>query len=188
MSQLKKAELLVTCTRTIIISILIVLILGGQKVSAKEPVTIKHTDYLEKEIQVLEDLAQESDSVVQLTIESSIEYSDRDLDLMARVIHAEAGICDDLEKYRVGNVVLNRKKDESGSYGDTIKSVIYQKGQFSSVDGKNWNETPTDREYEIAENLLNGIRVLPANIVWFAQEHRYGTLYDKSEWHYFSGY
>lgn len=184
----KKAELLETCKRLFIISIFIVLIFGSQRVKAADLATMSKADYLEIETRIIEILAKESDSAVQLSIQPEITYTEKEMELMARIIHAEAGICNELEKYRVGNVVLNRVNDETGSFKNTIEKVIYQKGQFTSVDTKTWNETPTDREYKIAKNLLDGIRVMPDTIVWFSKGHRYGELYDRSEWHAFSGW
>lgn len=120
--------------------------------------------------------------------EPAIDYTQEDLTLLATIIFAEAGICDDMEEYRVGNVVLNRVNDSSGSFKDTIRGVIFQSGQFTSVGSKNWNNGPTERELEIAQKLLEGTRVLPQNVVWFSKKYQYGELYYTSEWHQYSGW
>ena len=117
----------------------------------------------------------------------AMEYTEEDVTLLATVIFSEAGVCDEIEKYRVGNVVLNRVNDTTDQFKNTIKDVIYQKNQFTSVGGQNWKHGPTEEEIEIARNLLEGTRVFPDNIVWFSRKHKYGKLYYTSEWHQFSG-
>jgi hypothetical protein len=56
---------------------------------------------------------------------------DRELDLLARLITAEAGQEPYEGQVAVGAVVLNRIK--SGNFPQTIREVIYQSGQFSSL-------------------------------------------------------
>lgn len=116
-----------------------------------------------------------------------MEYTEEELTLLATVIYAEAGICDDKELYRVANVVVNRVNNDSGQFEDTIKGVIYQEGQFTSVDGEAWNRGPTQREIDIAKDVLEGARIFLNNTYWFSRGHRYGDIQYKSEWHYFSG-
>ncbi len=117
----------------------------------------------------------------------AMEYTDDDLFLLATVIFSEAGICDEMEKYRVGNVVLNRVNNETYEFGNTIEEVIYAEGQFSSVGGENWEHGPTDEEISIAKDLLEGKRVFNEEVVWFARKRSYGELYYRSEWHEYSG-
>lgn len=117
----------------------------------------------------------------------AMEYTEEELELLARVMYAEAGMCDDKELYRVANVVLNRVNDDSRNFANTIKGVIYQEGQFTSVGGKQWNIGPTEREMKIAKDVLEGARILPSNTYWFSKGHRYGDLIYESDWHCFSG-
>lgn len=56
-------------------------------------------------------------------------YSEEDLKLLSCLVHAEAGTQSYEGKLAVANVVLNRVK--SSKYPNTIKDVIYQRGQFS---------------------------------------------------------
>ncbi|MDF2541253.1 MAG: hypothetical protein K0S47_971 [Herbinix sp.] len=58
-----------------------------------------------------------------------VNYSAADLKLLACLVHSEAGTQSYEGKLAVANVVLNRVK--SSKYPDTIKDVIYQRGQFS---------------------------------------------------------
>lgn len=120
-----------------------------------------------------------------------MDYTQEELITLATVIHAEAGICNDAEKYRVGNVVINRLNDTEHNdfkYVNSIMEVIYQKGQFTCVGGNAWKEGPSEREIEIARELLEGVRVLPDYVVWFSRKHNFGEKYHTSKWHVFSGW
>ena len=119
----------------------------------------------------------------------AMEYTDEDLYYLANGIYSEAGICSDMECYRVGQVILDRKLDTTGRFPqNTIKGVLYASGQFGCVGGKAWRHGPTDRELAIAKDLLEGARVFPESAVCFNNKHDYGYLYCHPEYHYFSGY
>lgn len=117
-----------------------------------------------------------------------IPHTEEEEVMLATLIYAEACGCNESEQYRVGNVVLNRLQDTTSEFKDTLEGVIHQKGQFTSVGGKAWNRGPTEKQLEIAKNLLDGKRVLPNNVVWFSKECKYGTLYYKSDWHEYAGW
>ena len=120
-----------------------------------------------------------------------MEYTEEELILLATVIYAEAGICDVFEKYCVGNVVLNRLNDyEHHEFANlnSIRDVIYQENQFSCIGGEAWKRGPTEKELEIAQELLEGKRVLPDYVVWFSKKMQYGEEYHTSKWHVFSGW
>lgn len=91
--------------------------------------------------------------------EEAPDYTDEDVELLARVIHNEAGsywLPDDW-KMAAGEVVLNRVA--SPEFPDTIHDVVYQKGQYALA--RNFATVKlTDHEYELAERLLSGERVL----------------------------
>lgn len=63
--------------------------------------------------------------------EKKKKYTKAELRLMASIINCEAGAESYQGKVAVGVVVMNRVK--SKSFPNTIKKVIYQKGQFSPV-------------------------------------------------------
>lgn len=133
----------------------------------------------------------ESEEILLVQQELPMEYTEKELILLATVIYAEAGICNDEEKYRVGNVVINRLNDIKHNEFvkvDTLEKVIYQQGQFTCVGGKAWKQGPTEIEKEIAKELLEGKRVLPENVVWFSKKHNYGEKHYESKWHVFSGW
>lgn len=97
-----------------------------------------------------------------------ITYDPEDLDLLARLITAEAGsswLPDEIQLY-VGSVVLNRMN--SPYYPDTLEGVIYQSGQYSPTwTGAIYN-TPAQRTIDNAKYLLIHGSVLPENVVYQA--------------------
>lgn len=81
-------------------------------------------------------------------------YSSSDVNLLAKLIAAEARG----ESYRgqvaVGAVVLNRV--EHASFPDTIAGVIYQRGAFSCVNDSNWYVSPDSNSVKAARDCING--------------------------------
>ncbi len=165
--------------RYLLIFLAIWLTFSSLPVYAEEDVALKEQGALETEKELGEYF---------LESVSAMEYTEEEVDLLARLIFAEAGVCDTMEKYRVGNVVLNRVNDTTKEFKNTIKGVIYQEGQFTSVGGSNWKHGPNEEEIEIAKALLEGTRVFPGYVVWFAKRSPYGQVYYTSEWHEFSGW
>lgn len=104
-------------------------------------------------------------------------YSDSDLDLLARLIHAEAGcnwMTDELQM-SVGNVVLNRVSDDR--FPNTIGEVIYQKGQYACIKNGMIDNKPSEQAVNNARRLLEGERVLPENVIWQSEFPQGDTVY-----------
>ena len=80
--------------------------------------------------------------------------SNSDLNLLARVISAEARG----EKYTgqvaVGAVILNRVAHSS--FPDTVSGVVYQSGAFDCMYDGQINEKVTDSAYKAAQDAING--------------------------------
>jgi N-acetylmuramoyl-L-alanine amidase len=88
-----------------------------------------------------------------------------DLYWLSRIIHAEAKGESAEGRIAVGNVILNRM--ESDEFPDTVKGVIFQKNQFSPVsNGSIYNE-PTEETLKLAQRVLDGERVVPADVLFF---------------------
>lgn len=86
-------------------------------------------------------------------------YDDAELDLLAKIISAEAGYEDEKGQIAVGNVILNRV--ESSKFPDTIRDVIYQPGQFGPVTtGKMDKVKPSETSIEAAKQVLSGKNVV----------------------------
>ena len=95
----------------------------------------------------------------------SVKHNAKEFDCLVRNIYYEAGIEDDLGKYAVAQVTLNRR--QLGRWGKDLCKVVYARAQFSwtSVKKRAW-ETPKDKNWqrsvEIAKNvLIKGYHVKP---------------------------
>ncbi|HOB91621.1 MAG: spore cortex-lytic enzyme [Bacillota bacterium] len=77
-----------------------------------------------------------------------------DVQLLARLIHAEAQAEPYLGKVAVGAVVLNRVN--SPSFPNTLSGVIYQPKAFESVTNGRVNLTPSEESVRAAVDALNG--------------------------------
>ena len=80
--------------------------------------------------------------------------SDGDLDLLARLISAEARGEPYVGQVAVGAVVLNRVRHPS--FPDTISGVIYQTDAFTCIVDGQFNEPVAESAYRAAQEALNG--------------------------------
>ena len=89
-----------------------------------------------------------------INVSASSQSSSGDVDLLARLISAEARGEPYSGQVAVGAVVLNRV--ESPAFPNTMSGVIYQSGAFTCLsDGQFWGEV-TDSSYKAARDALNG--------------------------------
>ncbi len=88
------------------------------------------------------------------TSSSSGKYSNSDINLLAKLIAAEARGESYKGQVAVGAVVLNRVSHSS--FPDSISGVIYQKGAFSCVNDSNWNVSPNATSLKAAQDCING--------------------------------
>ena len=80
--------------------------------------------------------------------------SSADLNLLARLVYAEARGEPYTGQVAVASVVLNRVK--SSSFPNTVAGVIYQSGAFSVVNDGQINLTPNQTARSAAQDALNG--------------------------------
>ena len=78
-----------------------------------------------------------------------------DINLLARLISAEARGEPYSGQVAVGAVILNRI--EHPSFPDTMSGVIYQKGAFSCLDDGQFYEPVSESAYKAATDALNGL-------------------------------
>jgi N-acetylmuramoyl-L-alanine amidase len=78
----------------------------------------------------------------------------RDLNLLARVIHGEARGEPYVGQVAIGAVVLNRVRDSR--FPNTIAGVVYQPGAFDAVYDGQINLEPDTTAYNAARDALNG--------------------------------
>lgn len=83
----------------------------------------------------------------------SLEFTDEEIDLIAKIIWLESRGEDDIGEAAVFKVIINRLL--SINFSDTIYEVLSDKNQFTTWKHINKAE-PTEREYEIIEEVLNG--------------------------------
>ena len=102
---------------------------------------------------------------------SVISYTSKDLDLLARLMRAEAVGEGALGMLMVGNVVVNRALTTCLDFRnvDTIYEVAYQSpGGFSGVYSSLFQSAATTKEKELAQRVLKGEYYYPAtNALWF---------------------
>ncbi len=89
-----------------------------------------------------------------IQVSETSQSTSGDVELLARLISAEARGEPYTGQVGVGAVVLNRV--ESPSFPNTMSGVIYQSGAFTCLqDGQFWGEV-TDSAYKAARDALNG--------------------------------
>ena len=101
-----------------------------------------------------------------------------DLDLLARLIYAESKDESGEEHYLLaGNVVMNRM--QRPGWPDTIRGVIYQKGQYSPTWNGQIKHKPNQLAVDCARRLLEGERFCPENVVYQAEFKQGKGIYKK---------
>ena len=100
-----------------------------------------------------------------------IKYTEKELDLLARLMRAEAIGEGNLGMLMVGNVIVNRAISNCLTFKNTrtIYDVVYQSpGGFSGVNSQLFFSTSTNNEKKLAKRVLDGEYYYPAtNALWF---------------------
>ena len=101
-----------------------------------------------------------------------LKYSNKELDLCARLMRAEALAEGELAMLMVGNVIVNRAIANCLDFKNirTITDVVYQKpGGFVGTNSSLFNSgSATTKEKELAKRVLKGEYYHPAtNALWF---------------------
>ena len=89
-----------------------------------------------------------------LGISASAPSGSAQLDLLARLISAEARGEPYSGQVAVGAVVLNRVRHPS--FPNTVSGVIYQNGAFSCINDGQFNQPVAASAYRVAQDALNG--------------------------------
>ena len=99
-----------------------------------------------------------------------VQYTTEERDLLARLMRAEAVGEGNLGMLMVGNVVVNRVIANCYTFKeiDSITDAIYQKNQFSGINGSLFQGSATTTEKRLAERILRGEYYYPAtHALWF---------------------
>ena len=97
-------------------------------------------------------------------------YTDRELDLLARIMRAEALDQGNLGMLMVGNVVANRVLADCLTFKNvnSLYDVIYQPNQFVGTTSSLFNAQATTLEKDLAKRIVRGEYYHPAtNALWF---------------------
>lgn len=100
-----------------------------------------------------------------------IKYTENELNNLARLMRAEAVSDGDFGMLMVGNVAINRVIAECYTFKKTptLNDVIYNTpGGFAGVRSNLFYSSPTTKERELAQRVINGEYYFPAtNSLWF---------------------
>lgn len=100
-----------------------------------------------------------------------VKYTDKELDLLARLMRAEALGEGNLGMLMVGNVAVNRVIGNCLDFKNirTITNMIYQSpGGFSGIKSSLFQSTSTTNEKNLAKRIIKGEYYHPAtNALWF---------------------
>jgi hypothetical protein len=111
-----------------------------------------------------------------------LNYSEYELDLLARTIYQEAGICGEYCQWLVGSTVLNLADDRGG-----IENVVFDYNTFN-VAYILYDCTPSDLSYSVARRVLSGDRDYAVKAFRTDYYHSFGTPYTNVDNVYFSTY
>ena len=102
---------------------------------------------------------------------SIVKYNEKERDLLARLMRAEAIGEGNLGMLMVGNVVVNRVLANCLTFKNitTITEAIYQNpGGFSGINSSLFIGNPTELEKNLADRIIRGEYYYPAtNALWF---------------------
>ena len=100
-----------------------------------------------------------------------IKYTEKELDLLARLMRAEALGEGNLGMLMVGNVAVNRAISNCLTFKNirSIYDVVYQSpGGFAGIKSDLFFSASTTNEKKLARRVLNGEYYFPAtNALWF---------------------
>ncbi len=101
----------------------------------------------------------------------AVEYTELDLDYLARLMRAESIGEGEYGMLLVGNVVVNRLLCNTPDFENvtTIQEVIFQMpGGFAGINSNLFKASSTKEERELAKRVLNGEKFWPASrALWF---------------------
>ena len=118
--------------------------------------------------------------VIECEVPEGLTLSTAEKELIAKLVHAEAGNQDQVGKRLVVDVIFNRLA--SDDFPDTVSGVIYQVGQFTTP-----ANVYTADDLEAVEKELGDL--LDSNVLYFrtGKYHPHGKKLYQHGAHYFSG-
>lgn len=110
-------------------------------------------------------------------VKTNKSYTNEDLTILTRVIYGESSGQSWDFQVAVGSVVLNRVK--SNKFPNTIKGVVFQKGQYACTWDGNYNKTPNEQAKKVARYLLENGSQLPSHVLFQAEFKQSKGVYKK---------
>lgn len=151
---------------------------GWKRVTYNDKEYYVHGDYLSNEkveVEVKEEIV---NNVEEVEVPQIKEVQEDDLYYLSRILMKELGcdwISDEMQRM-VASVVINRVN--SPLYPNTIKEVIFQKGQYSNL-GNFYSITPTQKVIDNARYVLENGSVLPPNVLYQSEFPQGNGVYMK---------
>lgn len=108
-------------------------------------------------------------------------YTDEDLYVLAHAICGEGQGYPDEEQLYIGSVILNRRAH--GAYPDSIREVVFQRGQYACTWDGNYYREPTEANWRNAKWLLENGSILPDNVVYQAGFRQGSGMYLQTRYH-----
>lgn len=108
-----------------------------------------------------------------ITSEKNIDANDREM--LARLVYLEAGGISLEAQKAVASVVFNRLNN--GYWGDTLKSVVYAKHQFTPASQIPYT-TPSEKSYEAVDYVLKYGATLPSYILYFRADYGFSRTWE----------
>lgn len=171
---------------TIITALLCALLLWSIHINEKAISELNHAnEIIARQNKSIKEYSEMLNSLVNELENTKLAEKDKKIDLLARLINAEAGseLCCDEMKRLVGVVALNRVK--SSEFPNTLEEVIYEQGQYACVDDGNIKKTPTPVCYKIARDLVINGYDDPTNIIFQGEFPQGKGVYKKIQNMYF---
>lgn len=98
--------------------------------------------------------------------ELGLNIADNEIEMLERIVQAEAGGSGYDGMLAVANVVLNRVKYER--FPDTVTEVVFANRQFTPVsDGRYYTVTVSETAKQVVQDALSGARILDEDALYF---------------------
>ena len=98
--------------------------------------------------------------------EVGVNVADDEIEILERIVQAEAGGSGYDGMLAVANVVLNRVKSER--FPNTVTDVVFANRQFTPIsDGRYYTVKVSDTAKQVVENALNGARLIGEDALYF---------------------
>lgn len=168
-------------TNGAIATILLACLLSGWNMNKEEKVDIQNTNETVDEAEIEFCLTYKKLYEIEETIRfdagdetvsetETIEnpaYNEEELYVLSHVIYGESGNCSWEQQIYTGSVVLNRVN--SNRYPDSIKDVVFDKGQYACTWDGNYDKKPSERSIEVAKYLLENGSQIPYYVLYQAE-------------------